>query len=84
MRLTYLCEIHFSIFRTTANTEVSKQLKLTGRKKRKAYTAFSDENRAKICCREWKQQCAEKYLSNRINKTHTTYNMKHLQNIFGS
>ena len=45
---------------TSANTEVSKQLKLTGGKKRKAYTAFSDEDRAKMCCREWKQQCAEK------------------------
>ena len=44
---------------TSADTEVSKQLKLTGGKKRKAYTAFSDEDRAKICCREWKQQCAE-------------------------
>ena len=33
---------------TSANTQVSKQLQLTGRKKRKAYTAFSDEDRAKI------------------------------------
>ena len=33
---------------TSANTGVSKQLKLTGGKKRKAYTAFSDEDRAKI------------------------------------
>ena len=40
---------------TSANTEVSKQLKLTGGKKRKAYTTFSDEDQAKICCREWKQ-----------------------------
>ena len=33
---------------TSANTDVSKQLKLTGGKKRKAYTAFSDEDQAKI------------------------------------
>ena len=44
---------------TSANTEVSKQLKLTGGNKRKAYTAFSDEDR-EACCREWKQQCAIK------------------------
>ena len=67
---------------TTANTEVSKQLKLTGGKKRKAYTAFSDEDRAKMCCREWKQQCAGKNLSNRINKNAYYFIMKHSQNIF--
>ena len=66
---------------TSANTEVSKQLKLTGGEKRKAYTAFSDEDRAKICCREWNSS-ALKNLSNRINKNAYYFIMKHSQNIF--
>ena len=35
----------------------------------------------KICCREWKQQCAEKNISNRINKNAYYFIMKHSQNI---
>ena len=66
---------------TSANTGVSKQLKLTGGEKRKACTAFSDEDRAKICCREWNSS-ALKNLSNRINKNAYYFIMKHSQNIF--
>ena len=48
---------------TSANIEDSTQLKLTGGKRKKAYTAFSDEVRAKLgkhATEKWKQQCAEK------------------------
>ena len=54
---------------TSANIEVSKQLKLTDGKK-KAYTTFSDEDRAKIGkhAAENGNSTALKNLSNRINK----------------
>ena len=80
-------ESESALYTTSANLQAAEtidkryrlsMLKLTGGKK-KAYTAFSDEDRVKICCREWKQQCAEKNLSNRINKNAI---MKHSQNIF--